>query len=1549
MALADGGFELPVIPDNSFAFLPENQVPGWRTTATDGLIELWRAPFQGVPAAAGSQFAELNATQPSTLYQDLPTTPGQTLRWELAHRGRSGTDVMSVVLGAPSGLLTGQGNLSDGRTAWGVHSGTYTVPAGQTTTRFGFRAVTSAGGNPSVGNFLDNISFGTGPCVVATTTATTRYGGPTANVGELLTYTVSAANAGGNPARNAVVTDVLPAGVTFVPGSIRAITASATEVRSDAAGDDQGEYDAATRTVRVRVGLGSTATAGGVIRPDDNRSISYQVRVDTASAESTITDDATVSFDDDLAGQRRTSTSNQVVTRVDPAADLAVTATQVTRPLVAGRTAEYTVALVNNGPSTEPDARVTATLPELDGATVSTADGTCTLSGQTVTCDYDTLAVAQSRSLTITGTVPAGAAPGAQYAFLTATASGTFDQVAGNNVRTTSDTVTTSADLGVTLNSSGGAIAGQDVTYTSVVTNEGPSVARGVRLVDPLPVGASFRSASVDGTPVSCVVDPGTGTVECPLPDLGPGASATVEMVVRLSASGSDVVDNSVVVLAETPDPDVTDNNASYADPVGERADLAVALDLHTAVPGRVRPGETFTFTLAVTNLGPSTAQHVSFLSVLPPGIDITDVAGVPCSTTTSGCTIPEIAVDGTETLTGTAAVRPTAPAGLASATATAVSPVQDVEPRNDTATVSLEVYLEADLSVTQEAADPRGPDLVAGEPVHAVVTVHNAGRTRADGVVLRMPVPTGQPVPELGAGGGTCHYEGSVVGGVSADGAVVVCTLETLAVGADWTVTSDTVLRASSKDDRFTRTRRVSAASPDPDTGDNVHVLDRPQVRRSDIDVRMTASAQRVVQTQSVSFQVVVTNRGPSDARDLLLRNAPHPGVLVTSGAPSSGAYSAANGSWRVPYLAVGDEVTLDVVGTVQSADPVVDEALFLSAEDADPVRGNDTASVTVDVVPAARSLTVTPLSTVAAPADAAGVRSGDGIAYRYLVANDGNVEMTGVEVTDQLVGAATCPQSSLAPGTAMTCTALATHRVTQGEFDAGQGVVSAATVTGSAPDSTTPLAFGPVVATVPVGPATPALTAVAVAHRPGVGPRDALVDGQSVLWSVYVTNTGDVTLSDLTVEALVSPAAVCARTSLPPGASTTCTAAAYSVTPADVTAGVLEYRPTVTAAEPRGGPRASASSWVSSPSDPAPALETAVSRVPGGAALPDVGDVVQWRHRVTNVGNVGVRDVAVVDADGGPTACAAALLQPGASVLCPVQVTHVVTEADLLAGRVTHTATARGDAAGTSVESLPDTASVLLAAVRAEIGMTTTVTTASGTDPVEAVRPGDELLYRFLVRNNGNVRLTSLEVRDSAGVPTTCQAVTLARGETTTCAVSAPYRVTAEDARTGRLVRSATAAADPPAGSGALLASHWAEVAVTVVPPDPVPAPGDTAPPVGPPVAPPVPLPDPAVPSAPAPVPAPSIDVLAPVAAPADQETPAAGAAGGTPATGAPGGTPAAAGSGSTPTVPPAALASTGTDVGPPLVLGALSVLLGSLLLLLVLARRRVVSRRW
>lgn len=156
--MENGGGEVPYFASGWRSY-NQADVPGWETTATDNKIEMWVTGFQGVPAQEGRQFFELNANQVAALYQTLCLEPGSTIYWSVWHRGRSGVDVAEVKIGATVETAVYQETMSDGKTSWGHYDGTYTVPAGQTTTVFVFESVSASGGSLSVGNFIDNFEI----------------------------------------------------------------------------------------------------------------------------------------------------------------------------------------------------------------------------------------------------------------------------------------------------------------------------------------------------------------------------------------------------------------------------------------------------------------------------------------------------------------------------------------------------------------------------------------------------------------------------------------------------------------------------------------------------------------------------------------------------------------------------------------------------------------------------------------------------------------------------------------------------------------------------------------------------------------------------------------------------------------------------------------------------------------------------------------------------------------------------------------------------------------------------------------------------------------------------------------------------------------------------------------------------------------------------------------------------------------------------------------------------------------------------------------------
>ncbi len=153
--LENADFEFPKIVE-SWGFVDENKMPGWKTTAPDNFIEVWQSNLLGVPSYSGNQFIEINASFAASVYNDATTVPGSTITFGFAHRGRQGTDVIELKIGPIGGPYVSKGLFSTGNTAWKFYTTKYTVPAGQNKTRFIFDAVSSVGGQ-TIGNFLDNI------------------------------------------------------------------------------------------------------------------------------------------------------------------------------------------------------------------------------------------------------------------------------------------------------------------------------------------------------------------------------------------------------------------------------------------------------------------------------------------------------------------------------------------------------------------------------------------------------------------------------------------------------------------------------------------------------------------------------------------------------------------------------------------------------------------------------------------------------------------------------------------------------------------------------------------------------------------------------------------------------------------------------------------------------------------------------------------------------------------------------------------------------------------------------------------------------------------------------------------------------------------------------------------------------------------------------------------------------------------------------------------------------------------------------------------------
>ncbi len=384
------------------------------------------------------------------------------------------------------------------------------------------------------------------------------------------------------------------------------------------------------------------------------------------------------------------------------------------------------------------------------------------------------------------------------------------------------------------------------------------------------------------------------------------------------------------------------------------------------------------------------------------------------------------------------------------------------------------------------------------------------------------------------------------------------------------------------------------------------------------------------------------------------------------------------------------------------------------------------------------------------------------------------------------------------------MTCTA--TYTVTQTDLN-----------NGSINDSATAAGTNPAGGTTPSTPSTAAVIATqtaALTITKSAAPTTVSAVGATVTYSFVVTNSGNVTLTNVTVaDAQTAPAGVLASgptcpagaASMAPGASVTCTAT-YTVTQADLNNATIKDSATAAGKDPKNNTVTSPAATATVTTIQNPALTVVKSATPITVAA--VGAVVTYSFVVTNSGNVTLTNVGVTDTQtapagalaSGPTCPAgAASMAPGASVTCTA--TYTVTQADLNNGSINDSATA----AGTKPGGGTTTSAPSLATVTATQGPALTIAKSASPTTVSAV--GATVTYSFVVTNSGNVTLTNVAVTDTQTAPAgalttgpTCPAgaTSMAPGASVTC--TATYTVTQADLNNGSIKDSATAAGKDP-----------------------------------------------------------------------------------------------------------------------------------------------------
>ena len=663
-------------------------------------------------------------------------------------------------------------------------------------------------------------------------------------------------------------------------------------------------------------------------------------------------------------------------------ADLRMNKSASLNPLVPNQAFNYSLSATNLGVLGIPAGQtisVTDTLPAnvtITGAVTGTG-WTCGVAGQTVTCtrpgplnvNANTPAITIPARLTAAGTAT-------NNACVSLVGAGRVDPVAANNCFGVTSTASgTEADLSIVKSvAAPSVVAGQNLTYTMVVTNAGPAPSTNVTLTDNLQslVATGSLQSATPSQGTCTPAAPANGTtinLSCNFGTLNAGASANVVVVIRPSIAFTGTrVNVADVTSPQIGDPNRANNSSSVSSSVTAIVDVTVQ---KTATPATVPAGAPLTFVTTVRNQGPSTAQTVTMSDVLPANaafIDLIAVTGggtcaAPAAGTVGGnmnCSWATINNNTQQTVSYRMRPLGSAAGGTVTNSVAVATVTPETSLLNNTATTSTPVTTpQLDINVNKtDSVDP--VDL--GQTTTYTIRINNTGPSYGTNVVMTDVFPAPASVPTAvfsyqGAltvdTGGTCTQPA-----IGATAGTLSCTFPGLASGQTANVTyvmraeSLTVVGANSG----TAFNDVAVRVNEPETTmANNSVTEATTARRNVVatDLGITKTVDRATATpgQALVYTLTVVNNGPAASVGAQLVDTVPAGMTVAS-APGC-VIAGATVTCPVGALAVGASRAFVVNATINTpyggAPALTNTGVVDAPGDTNPANNSATAVTTV------------------------------------------------------------------------------------------------------------------------------------------------------------------------------------------------------------------------------------------------------------------------------------------------------------------------------------------------------------------------------------------------------------------------------------------------------------------------------------------------------------------------------------------------------------------------------------------------------------------------
>ncbi|MBK7880309.1 MAG: DUF11 domain-containing protein [Saprospiraceae bacterium] len=875
------------------------------------------------------------------------------------------------------------------------------------------------------------------------------------------------------------------------------------------------------------------------------------------------------------------------------------------------------------------------------------------------------------------------------------------------------------------VNTDGNADAGETVSYTFKVTNTGNVTLTNIVVTDPL--------FTVTGGPISLA--PGqmdnttfTGTYTLLQSDVDAG--------VRLNTATVNGKDPQDITITDSDDETVNLPKSASIDIVKTGVWNDVNAD------GNADAGETVSYTFKVTNTGNVTLTNIVVTDPLfaVSGGPITLAPGQMDNTTFNGTyTLLQSDVD--------AGVR------LNTATVNGKDPQDITITDSDDETVNLPKSASIDIVKTGVWNDVNADgNADAGETVSYTFKVTNTGNVTLNNIVVTDPLfaVSGGPI--------------------------------TLAPGQmDNTTFTGTYTLLQSDVNAGVRLNTATVNGKDPQditiTDSDDETVNLPKSASIDIvkigvwnDGNADGNADA---GETVSYTFKVTNTGNVTLTNILVTDP----LFAVSGGPIS--------------LAPGQMDNTTFTGTYTLLQSDVDAGVRLNTA---TVKGKDPQDITITDnddetvnLPKAASIDIVKTGVWNDANMDGNADAGETVSYTFKVTNTGNVTLTNIVVTDPLFAVSGGP-ITLAPGQMDNTTFTGTYVLLQSDVDAGVRL-NTATVNGKDPQDITITDSDDETVTLPKSASIDIVKTGVWNDVNADGNADA---GETVSYTFKVTNTGNVTLTNIVVTDPLFAVSGGPITLAPGQMDNTTFTGTYTLLQSDVDAGVRLNTATVNGKDPQDITITdSDDETVNLPKSASiDIVKTGVWNDVNADGNADAGETVSYTFKVTNTGNVTLTNILVTDplfaVSGGPFT-----LAPGQMDNTTFTGTYTLLQSDVDAGVRLNTATVNGkDPQDITITDNDDETVNLPKSASIDIVKTGVWNDGNADGNADA---GETVSYTFKVTNTGNVSLTNIVVTDPlfavSGGP-----ITLAPGQMDNTTFTGTYTLLQSDVDAGVRLNSAT-----------------------------------------------------------------------------------------------------------------------------------------------------------